>query len=146
VTSAEPTAVTRGSLPGGALRLRGPLLTGGAVLLATAALHLRDPHVAGSWGICPTALVTGMDCPGCGGLRAVHELTDLDLVGAVSSNALFVLSIPLLVGLWWGWTRRAWQGERWQPGRRAGAWLALGLVVTVAFTVLRNLPGSWLAS
>ena len=46
---------------------------------ATIALRLRDPHDSGSWGYCPWKLLTGLDCPGCGALRAVNDLTHGDL-------------------------------------------------------------------
>ena len=91
-------------------RLRGPLITGGLVGGLTIALHFRDPHASGSWGYCPFYALTGLYCPGCGGLRAVNDLTNGDLLGAASSNLVFVALVPLIV-LWWvRWTGRAWSG------------------------------------
>ena len=57
----------------------------GGLGLATLALHLRDPHDSYSWGLCPSS-VLGLACPGCGGLRAVNDLTNLRLADAASSN------------------------------------------------------------
>ena len=74
-------------------RMLAPAVTIGSLGAATVALHFRDPHVSGSWGMCPTAML-GFACPGCGGLRAVNDLTDLRLVDAASSNLLFVLRDP----------------------------------------------------
>jgi hypothetical protein len=129
-------------------RLRGPLLTGALAAGAVLALHFRDPHSSGSWGFCPWLLLTGHPCPGCGSLRAVNDLTNGDLVGALSSNLLLVLMLPLL-GFWWvRWTQRAWSGAPApdRSGGHSGAWIALAAVVMVVFGVLRNLPaGSWLA-
>lgn len=115
-------------------------------LAATAALHVRDPHQRGSWGICPTALV-GFACPFCGSLRAVHDLTNLDLAAAASSNLLLVLALPVVLVLWVRRLVVCWQGgEAMAPLRvPASLWWALGAVLTV-FTVLRNLPaGAWFA-
>ena len=56
-------------------RMRAPLVTIGGLAAATVALHFRDPHVQGSWGFCPSAAM-GFYCPGCGGLRAVNDLTN----------------------------------------------------------------------
>jgi hypothetical protein len=130
-------------------RLSGPLLVGGLVGVATLGLRLRDPHDSGGWGYCPFKLLTGLDCPGCGSLRAVNDLTHGDLAAAASSNLLFVVAIPVVVALWLLWVRRCWTGS---PPRRVAAgtttalW-ATALVVTVVFTVLRNTPwGSWLHS
>ena len=129
-------------------RLRDPLVSGALVGGLTIALHFRDPHSAGSWGFCPFNAMTGLYCPGCGGLRAVNDLTNADLVGAASSNLVFVALVPLIV-LWWvRWTARAWTGAAptGVAGRRAGLAIAVFAVVLVVFGVLRNLPmGSWLA-
>lgn len=135
--------------PGRARRMVAPLAAAGAVGALTLALHVRDPHTSGSWGLCPFRALTGLDCPGCGGLRAVNDLGNLDVVSAASSNLLLVLAIPLLVALWVAWARRAWRdgGPAGPPARHR---LLLGqgaLVLMAVFTVTRNLPfGGWLAS
>lgn len=128
-------------------RLRSPLVTAGVVGALTVALHFRDPHSSGSWGGCPWFLLTGLYCPGCGGLRAVNDLTNGDLLGAASSNLVFVVMVPVLVIWWLVWTRRAWSGPERRPRtEHAGAWIAAFTVVALVFGVLRNLPvGSWLA-
>ncbi|GAA1096084.1 DUF2752 domain-containing protein [Nocardioides dubius] len=128
-------------------RVAAPLILGAAVIAATAALHVRDPHEQGSWGICPTKVITGWDCPGCGGLRAVHHLSDGDLIAAASSNLLLVVAVPFLVLGWVIWLRRSWQGRptRLMDWPAPVAWTAVAVIVI--FTVLRNLPaGSWLAA
>lgn len=132
-------------------RLSQPLVLGGLVTVATVALHFRDPHRQGSWGFCPFKLLSGgLDCPGCGGLRAVNDLTNLDLAGAACSNLLLVVLLPVLVVGWVLWVRRAWRGPTpaAPPHRPTVRVLTIALVVvTVGFTVVRNLPaGSWLAS
>ncbi|MGI8645303.1 MAG: DUF2752 domain-containing protein [Nocardioides sp.] len=135
-----------------ARRLATPLLSAGVAGGLTLALHVRDPHTQGSWGFCPFKALTGWDCPGCGGLRAVNDLTHLDVGAAASSNLLFVVAIPLVVAAWLAWTRRAWLVQA-SEGRRAPAighpllWGQLALVVLAAFTLVRNLPlGGWLAA
>jgi len=128
--------------------MSGPLLAAGVVGGLTVALHVRDPHASGSWGFCPWAALTGYYCPGCGGLRAVNDLTNGDLVGAVSSNLVFVALVPVLMFWWLRWTARTWAGakETKEGVRHPGAWIAVFAVVTVVFAVLRNLPAfSWLA-
>lgn len=123
-----------------------PALLAGGLGLATLALHLRDPHSEGSWGICPTAAM-GFSCPGCGGLRAVNDLTNLRVLDAASSNLAFVLALPLIAYAFVRWTRGRWTGRSWEPSDRS---LKIGSVAVVAllvvFTVARNTPaGSWLA-
>jgi hypothetical protein len=136
---AEPTRLDR---------LRGPLLTGALAVGLVLLLHVRDPHSSGSWGFCPWLLLTGHSCPGCGSLRAVNDLSNGDVVGALSSNLLLVLMLPVLAFWWVRWTQRAWSGSP-PPDRSGGhpaVWIALATVAMVVFAVLRNLPaGSWLA-
>ena len=118
-------------------RLQGPMLLAGGVLAASLLLHLRNPHQGGSYAY----------CPGCGGLRAVNDLTNGDLAAAASSNLLFVVSLPVLV-LWWASTvRDRWRGRVRQVAARRHGMLAVAfLMVALAFAVVRNLPfGAWLA-
>lgn len=124
-----------------------PGLAIGSLALATLALHLRDPHDQGSWGFCPLQAATGIYCPGCGGLRAVNDLTDGHVGAALSSNLVVTLAIPFAVvalGIWaldrWAGRTRLVSWSRWQRGT-----VVLGVVLAV-FTLARNLPfGAWLA-
>jgi Protein of unknown function (DUF2752) len=118
-----------------------PLLLAGGVLVASVALHLRDPHQSGSWGFCPWLVTTGTHCPGCGGLRAVNDLTRGDLAAAASSNLLLVSSIPVLVLLWGRSFAQRWQGaHRPLPQPAAGVAAAVAVALVVVFWVARNLP------
>jgi hypothetical protein len=127
-------------------RLRGPLLTAGTISAATVALHFRDPHVQHSRGVCPLYALTGIYCPGCGGLRAVNDLTNAHVGAAASSNLLFVCAIPFVVALFARWSLAAWQGRRLDllPPMSTPVRYAL-LALVVVFTLARNWPGSWLA-
>ncbi|GAA4758915.1 DUF2752 domain-containing protein [Nocardioides endophyticus] len=127
-------------------RVRGPALVIGGLGIATLALRLRDPHEHGSWGLCPSAAL-GVYCPGCGGLRAVNDLTHGDLAGAASSNLAFVVALPFIVIGLALWAIGRWRGR---PVRLSMSVITptahVSLALLTVFTVLRNLPaGSWLA-
>jgi len=94
-----------------------------------------DPHREGSlFPPCPFKLLTGWDCPGCGGLRMTHDLLHGDLAAAVTDNVFLLVGLPLL-GIWALWRRHRGQPVMtWPLG-------ALVLVAAVAWTVVRNLPG-----
>ena len=127
-------------------RMLAPAITIGGLGAATIALHFRDPHASGSWGLCPSAML-GISCPGCGGLRAVNDLTNFQLVDAASSNLLFVLALPLVLFGLGRWVADQWRGTTRAPQQWA-IWPATTGVVAllVVFTVLRNLPQfAWLA-
>lgn len=126
--------------------VRTPVLVAGVLLAASIALHLRDPHRSGSYGFCPWLALTGTYCPGCGGLRAVNDLTHFNLLAAASSNLLLVASLPF-VALWW--LRSfvdGWRGvRRHLSDRSAYVVLVVVLASTMVFWVVRNLPfASWL--
>jgi hypothetical protein len=109
------------------------------VVVGTAYVAAVDPNEAGHYPTCPFLYLTGYACPGCGTLRAVHDLATGHPVEALQRNPLAVLLIPVAVLALLAWVRRAALGRRrrwdlpvWLP------WAFLAL--TVAFGVLRNLP------
>ncbi|MEU1998520.1 DUF2752 domain-containing protein [Nocardia gamkensis] len=117
-----------------------PLLVAGVGVGVGVLLHLRDPHVEGSYGTCPVYALTGWYCPGCGGMRAVHNLTDGHVLDALHSN---LLAIPLVVAfvVWvTDWTVQAWRGQKMRlPSiSRTTMWTFFALLAI--YTVVRNTP------
>jgi hypothetical protein len=94
-SSASPAFIPRS-------RARWPLpaAAGLSVLGAVAWLWLEDPHDGlAAVPACPIKAITGLLCPGCGGLRATWHLLHGDLGGAWADNpALFVLLPALAAG------------------------------------------------
>lgn len=109
-------------------------------------LRLHDPHGSGSYGFCPFLALTGQQCGGCGGLRAVNNLTRGDFVGAVSSNVLAVVLVAVLAVAWVLWVvARARGQDRRMIVVGPRATLAV-IAVFMVFAVVRNTPwGAWLA-
>jgi Protein of unknown function (DUF2752) len=128
-------------------RVKGPTLFLGALMGASVLLHVRDPHRSGSWGYCPWLALTGTYCPGCGGLRAVNDLTNGDVRAAASSNLLFVGSLPLVAGVYLRWFVGSWNGVSQQVStKRAFVYAGIFMTLAITFWVVRNLPfGAWLA-
>ena len=123
-------------------RLAAPMATAAGVVLATGYIRLVDPNEPGHYPMCPTLALLGIDCPGCGGLRATHALAHGDIATAFDHNALFVVLVPVLVGLWAVWAYRAWTGvtPARTPARDMVSRAApiVILVVAMTFTVVRN--------
>jgi hypothetical protein len=119
-----------------------PLAAAVLVLVACAGLALRDPHVTGSWGLCPLLFLTGLPCPLCGGLRAMNDVLRGDVVAAVSSNALVVVAIVPAAVFWARWAAARWRGRGWvaPAALRGRGQLAVGAAV-LAFGFLRWVPG-----
>jgi len=116
----------------------GAILAGAAAFLALLFFFAPDRHAF--YPRCVFYSLTGLQCPGCGGLRAAHHLMHGDLAVAFRYHPLFVALAPLLIG-----------GAAWRlvSQRKGGSWanlldrpavLWLILAGVVAFAVLRNLP------
>ena len=114
-----------------------------ALLAAVAALVLFcfDPRQYHFYPVCFFHKTTGLLCPGCGALRATHQLLHGHWAAAFHFNPMLIVSLPLLC--WFG-ARFALQRARSQPlslGLRPGVlWLILAAMLAVS--VLRNLPGT----
>lgn len=106
---------------------------------ATAYVGLVDPRESGHYPPCPYLLLTGLPCPGCGGLRCVHALTHLDLPAALGYNALAVALFPLIGVLWLRWAVRTARA-RPRRGLADPRPLRALLVVVVLFWIVRDLP------
>lgn len=112
-------------------------LLGLGVLLVGALgyIGLVDPHKPESiFPLCPFRLITGLNCPGCGALRMIHDLLHGDLAAAINDNVLLLIGVPLLAG--WVLLRR--RGQK-SPLTLPAA--AAVLITLLAWTVVRNLPG-----
>ena len=91
-----------------------PALVGGFLALGTGYTAWRDPNTGGGlFPGCPLRELTGLDCPGCGGTRALHALTQGDIGTALDHNVLLTVLMPLALVAW-------------------GLWLAHSLKVTLA--------------
>lgn len=94
----------------------------------------------GSYGFCPFNVLTGLACPGCGGLRATHDLTNLDVVAAVSSNLFAVVLLGFLAVTWAYWTAQRWRGHQTALFAFTPV-IGYGLLAfMVVFTIVRNTP------
>ena len=118
--------------------LRAPLILGASAAVGVLVIALHDPHISGSYGVCPLYATTGLWCPFCGGLRATHDLARGDVFAAWDMNPLWVVVAPLLVLAWFRWLVAAARGRTMRRLPVALPWVTLGVVL--AFGVLRNLP------
>jgi Protein of unknown function (DUF2752) len=59
-------------------------------------IYLVDPSSSDLYPPCPFLALTGFYCPGCGTLRALHQLTLGHPVAALDLNPLMVLLLPFV--------------------------------------------------
>ena len=125
----------------------GPFLVAAGAFVAVGYVGLVDPNTPGHFPLCPFKALTGLDCPGCGGLRATYALVHGDIGAAMDQNLFAVLVFaPLALLLFAGWFLRTWRNEPQKSPRspRSEArtrWLGYSfLIAMLVFTVARNIP------
>ncbi len=113
---------------------------GGAAILALVLLFVFDPARFSFFPRCAFHQLTGLNCPGCGGQRALHQLLHGEFVRAFQFNALFIALLPL-----GGWVlarqlaRRILARELPVLFKHHG-WIWLLTSAVLGFGILRNLP------
>ncbi|MET4667390.1 hypothetical protein ABID94_000246 [Streptomyces sp. PvR018] len=126
-------------------RLATPLGILAAVTAAFTYVGTVDPNDPGHYPVCPLLKLTGVFCPGCGGLRSAHAFIHGDLGAAFSANAVATTGYFLFAAVWVLWLVRAWRGRPLRIGLAPAWWWGIGALLLI-FTVVRNLPfGSALA-
>ena len=122
-------------------------LSGVAILGGLVVLYFFNPIEHAFYPACPFYKLTHLHCPGCGSLRALHQLTHGHISVAFHSNPLLIVSIPLVA--WFGfrqWRQSKTNQTNQAPIRPAVAWTIFAVVTL--FGVLRNLPHpafAWMA-
>ncbi|MEV7237814.1 DUF2752 domain-containing protein [Streptomyces sp. NPDC051020] len=126
-------------------RIATPVAVMGAVIAAFGYVGAVDPNQPGHYPVCPMLQVTGLFCPGCGGLRSAHAVAHGDIAAAFGSNALAVVGYAIFAAVWVVWIVRASRGRPVRINLAPAYWWGIGAVLLI-FTVVRNLPfGSALA-
>ncbi|MFI9805272.1 DUF2752 domain-containing protein [Streptomyces sp. NPDC052301] len=144
-----PRAVPYAAEPGPAAvppwrRLAVPAGVLAGVAGAFAYVGAVDPDEPGHYPVCPLYRITGLYCPGCGGLRSAHAFVHGDLLTALHDNAPAVAAYLGFVLLWTVWTVRAVRGRPLRLDLGPAQLYGIGALLLV-FTVVRNLPfGGWL--
>jgi hypothetical protein len=116
------------------------LLIAAAFFVVMVVFYFFDPAKGGLYPPCMFHQYTGLNCPGCGSLRALHHLSHGELAAAFRCNPLFMALLPLFAFIGFRWWKRGRGAFGNDPIllRPATAWTLLA--VTLAFTILRNLP------
>jgi len=135
--ASPPSIAAQSRLRARRLRLAAIAVTGVA---AAVVLYLFRPGGVDIYPPCPFHALTGLHCPGCGTLRALHALLHGEVMAALGFNALTVLAIPFLA---YAFAAQAFAAITRRPPPAARrwprlAWALLGIVL--AFWALRNVP------
>ncbi|WP_245675496.1 DUF2752 domain-containing protein [Micromonospora halophytica] len=119
-----------------------PLAALGCVGLGLAYALVSDPtrSAPDAAPSCLLKLTTGLDCPGCGGTRALWYVLNADLPAAARHHFVFVFALPFLAYLFVAWAGKQAFGWRLPELRVSSPMIGGFLAVWFAFSVARNLP------
>ncbi|NES12783.1 DUF2752 domain-containing protein [Micromonospora sp. PPF5-17] len=119
-----------------------PLAALGCVGVGMAYALVSDPTHAepDARPTCLLKLTTGLDCPGCGGTRALWYVLHGDLPAAARHHFLFVFALPFLTYLFVAWAGNRAFGWRLPELQFSPKVVGGFLAIWFAFSVARNLP------
>jgi hypothetical protein len=118
-------------------RLVARVIAAGMVVIA---LHMFDPATSRLFPPCPFRLLTGWYCPGCGSLRALHQLLHGNVRVAFGLNPFAVMSLPFLAYTALSQSLFFLCGHRLPAVVLPGAAIRMLAVAIVGFGILRNIP------
>ena len=128
------------SMPGIA---RKPLIVFGTLAIVAAgtiALDVFDPATSGLFPPCPLRYLTGWYCPGCGSLRALHQLLHGNLSAAWALNPLTVILLPFLAYGMASYGLFEIHGKHLPRLFLPAVWIRALCAVIILFGVARNIP------
>jgi hypothetical protein len=117
------------------------LMTLTVVAAALIVLRVFDPATSGIFPPCPLRALTGWYCPGCGSLRALHQLLHGNVENAFALNPLAVISLPFLAYGMASYASFVIRGRYLPRVFLPAVWIRALCMGIVAFGIMRNLPG-----
>jgi hypothetical protein len=111
-----------------------------AFAVAIVMLRVFDPATSGIFPPCPVRYLTGWYCPGCGSLRAIHQLLHGNLRAAWAMNPLTFILLPFLTYGLASFALFEIRGEGLPQPFLRGAWIRALCAAIILFGIARNLP------
>jgi hypothetical protein len=103
-------------------------------------LRVFDPATSRIFPPCPVLYLTGWYCPGCGSLRAIHQLLEGNFRAAWALNPLAIVFLPFL---FYGLASHALyeiRGRHLPSVFLRAEWIRALAVLIVLYGIARNLP------
>lgn len=116
--------------------------------MAIVMLACFDPATSGMFPPCPLHYLTGWYCPGCGSLRALHQLLHGNLSAAWALNPLTVVLLPFLTYGIASHALNQLRGKHLPQLFLPAVWIRALCAVIILFGIARNIPlhpFDWLA-
>lgn len=111
------------------------------VIIALIIIYKRfDPSSNIGFPKCPSLLLTGYQCAGCGSQRAIHHLLNFNIGAAMGYNPLVVLLIPYVFFLFLLESSKDKYGFKRLYDLMTGREAIILLIITIIiYSIIRNL-------
>lgn len=120
----------------------------GVIVIAAIILYFFNPSSSSLYPPSPFRALTGLYCPGCGTLRALHQLLHGHILKAFELNSLMMVAMPYLIYSYVSYSAPVILGVKVPQIFIKPNWIWLILKIILVYWVLRNIPVapfSWLA-
>lgn len=111
------------------------LLIAGAVYV-----FVFEPGRTGFFPFCPFRLFTGLQCPGCGTTRALHELMHGHFLAAFMLNPLLFVALPFLLYAFLRYSAIVLRGGLPRRNALPAPYIYGIFFVILGFWIFRNTP------
>lgn len=99
-----------------------------------------DPALSTYFPKCPIFSFTGIQCPGCGSQRAVHQLLQFQFSESFAFNPLVIIFLPYILLGWIAQVFKNYPAMELIRIRLYGVHAAyIILTIVVIFTIIRNI-------
>ena len=109
-------------------------------LAALVLLRVFNPATSGIFPPCPLRYLTGWYCPGCGSLRAIHQLLHGNVQAAWSLNPLAMILLPFIGYGLASHLLAAVRGRGLPQVFLPAIWIRALCGLIILFGIARNLP------
>jgi uncharacterized protein DUF2752 len=103
-------------------------------------LFVFEPGRTGFFPPCMFRLLTGMQCPGCGTTRALHEITHGHLKAAFMLNPLLLLASPFLIYAFLRYSAIVMRGGVPRKNALPAPYIYAIFFIVLGFWIFRNTP------
>src|SRR5690242_403815 len=112
------------------------------LLLMAGAVYpfMFEPGRTGFFPLCPFRFLTGLQCPGCGTTRALHQLMHGNFQAAFILNPLLLIASPFLVWAFLRYSLIVMQGRVPRKNALPAAYIYAIFFVVTGFWIFRNTP------
>ena len=110
------------------------------LIAGVAYLFVFEPGKSGFFPPCPFRFLTGLQCPGCGSTRALHQILHGNFEAAFMLNPLLTLGIPFMLFAFVRYSVIVMRGGVPRSNALPAPYIYAMFFVIVSFWVFRNTP------